>query len=465
MEQAMVQIVRILRQVGVGVSPAEVLDCLRSLELIDLSRKEDFFSAVEATLAKSPEQDTVVRSLLVHLLEPGSNGPAGLVTPAGRLPAGPAAAKERAEAHDGRGLGHSGAGGPGDEDFAAVVARGDMAAGYDFVARTTAAMPLGTEDLADIPGLVRRVQIALNWFMTEYEWEHKYQQGELSPSELQRYRERLDHLSLVIEDEIERNISRRFGRSGLLAVLQNKNLAAKDFQLLSTHEVKTVERQIYRLCRRLATRRGRRYRASARGQVDLRRTAAQAGSTGGIPLRLAHRNHRPGRPELLLLCDVSNSVARFSKFMLQLTYSLQRRFSRVRSFVFVDDLAEVTPYFQRHPLPRALELVEKETCFSRSGFSDFGRVFQAFARDYLHLLSPRTTLIVLGDARNNWRPPGEEHWQQITGRCRRTYWLNPCPRDTWGREDSLMPLYAMRCHQVYECRNLNQLARVARRIW
>lgn len=469
MEQAMVQIARMLRQAGVEVSTAEVLDCLQGLELIDPGHKEDFHYAVEATLAKSPEQVEVVRSLLTYILGHQRKGYQDstmpvLTWPAG-TPTGLPVVETQVEAHDGRGLGHSGAGGPAGEDLAAAVARGDMAACCDLVARAVATVPLTPEDLDNIPGLVRRVQVALGWFMAEHEWEKRCREGELSPSQLEQYRERLDYLAKVIEAEIEKNIAQRFGRSGLIAILQNKNLAAKDFQLLSATEVKAVERQIYRLGRRLATRRGRRYHTSTHGQVDLRHTAAQAGSTGGIPLRLAHRNHRPVRPELLLLCDVSNSVARFSKFMLQLTYSLQKRFSRVRSFIFVDDLAEVTPYFQRYPLAVALERVEKEACFSRSGFSDFGRVFQTFARDHIHLLTPSTTLIVLGDARNNWRPSGEEYWRQITAKCRRVYWLNPCPKETWGREDSLMPLYAACCRQVYECRNLKQLARVARLIW
>lgn len=128
------------------------------------------------------------------------------------------------------------------------------------------------------------------------------------------------------------------------------------------------------------------------------------------------------------MCDVSNSVAQFSFFMLALIYHLARRFSQVRTFVFVDTLVEVTTYLRRHTWEESLRAVQQSSTSSRFGFSDFGRVFTEFACHYLPLIGPRTTIIVLGDARNNWRDPGTIAWAKMTGRAGRTYWLNPYPR-------------------------------------
>ena len=230
-------------------------------------------------------------------------------------------------------------------------------------------------------------------------------------------------------------------------------------------EIEEIRRFIAKLGRKLAVRLSRRYRKSKRGRVDLQRTTRSAFSTGGIPVLLKNKKRTRKQSEMVLLCDASKSVAPFSAFMLQLVYSLQNQFRAVRSFLFVDVIDEVTEYLRGTDFDRALERALTEGRFSRSGISDFGRVFAMFASKYLPDISPRSTVIVVADARNNGYPDERNYLEQIAGRVRRLIWLNPQPSEEWDKDDNIMSVYAPYCDQVFECRNLKQLEEAVRRVF
>ncbi len=150
--------------------------------------------------------------------------------------------------------------------------------------------------------------------------------------------------------------------------------------------------------------------------------------------------------------------------MLQLVYTIQNRFRNVRSFLFVDTVDEVTQYFWNQDIEEALKNAFVNAHFSISGFSDFGKVFVTFATKFLPGISPQSTLIILGDARNNWRPDEKEFLEKISKHVRGVIWFNPQPRERWDTEDSIMSVYAPYCSQVFECRNLKQLEKVVEAI-
>jgi uncharacterized protein with von Willebrand factor type A (vWA) domain len=150
--------------------------------------------------------------------------------------------------------------------------------------------------------------------------------------------------------------------------------------------------------------------------------------------------------------------------MLQFVYSLQDLYSRVRSFIFVSEVGETTQLFEEHDTQRAIELALTGTVINVFAHSDFGRAFKTFHRDYLGAVNNRTTVIVLGDARNNYNLPHEWVLRDVQARAKQLIWLNPESRLTWGFGDSEMDRYLPYCDLVEECRNLNQLYRVIDRL-
>ncbi|MGZ6544954.1 MAG: VWA domain-containing protein [Actinomycetota bacterium] len=233
-----------------------------------------------------------------------------------------------------------------------------------------------------------------------------------------------------------------------------------DFLGASPTELRRMREAIRPLAQKLAARIARRRRYRRRGRLDVRRTLRRSLSAGGVPLDPAFRHPRASKPDLYLLCDISGSVSEFARFTMSLLHAVSAEFSRIRLFAFVDGIDEVTELMDRsgHELaPRNLLYGTK--VISGDGHSDYGNVFQRFWHVYGYAdLDPRATVIVTGDARNNYRSPGLDAFRMITERARKVYWLNPEPRQDWNTSDSIMAAYADRCQAVFETRNLGQLA-------
>ena len=233
-----------------------------------------------------------------------------------------------------------------------------------------------------------------------------------------------------------------------------------DFLGASPTELRRMREAIRPLAQKLAARIARRRRYRRRGRLDVRRTLRRSLSAGGVPLDPAFRHPRASKPDLYLLCDISGSVSEFARFTMSLLHAVSAEFSRIRLFAFVDGIDEVTELMDRsgHELaPRNLLYGTK--VISGDGHSDYGNVFRRFWHVYGYAdLDPRATVIVTGDARNNYRDPGLDAFRMIAERARKVYWLNPEPRQDWNTSDSIMVAYADRCQAVFETRNLAQLA-------
>lgn len=236
-----------------------------------------------------------------------------------------------------------------------------------------------------------------------------------------------------------------------------QGLAEKAFEQLTEAEIDLLREATARLARRLRDARSLRQRRERRGSLDVKRTLRRNLRYGAVPMELVKRRKRRDRPELVAVCDVSGSVGSAARFMLQLIYSLQDQFSRVRSFVFVREPIEVTELFDRLPIREAIDHALRVNYYLHS---DFGTTFLALAGQYLEAFTSKTTLLVLGDARNNHLDPGLEGLERIRQRAKRILWLNPEPRGAWDTGDSIMSTYAPCCDLVAECRNLAQLTRV-----
>jgi uncharacterized protein with von Willebrand factor type A (vWA) domain len=223
-------------------------------------------------------------------------------------------------------------------------------------------------------------------------------------------------------------------------------------------DLAAVHRVVAQLKRRLATQ-GREARGRRRhAHVDVRRTMRASLQTGGVPVELKYRPRRPKRPELYVLCDVSTSVTSASVFFLSVLHALHDAFRKMRSFVFVERISEVTEVFERERSFRAVsDAISKDAGVADvSGYTDYGRVWREFLAQVADDLHPRATVIVLGDARTNGRDPRADVFASIVALAGRTFWLNPEPRLYWNYGDSVISAYEQHC-EAHECWTTRQL--------
>lgn len=287
--------------------------------------------------------------------------------------------------------------------------------------------------------------------------------GEEGTSELRdMIRERLAELREMMKRaaqiEEKRSQQRERDDAGLGAI------GEKSFYYLTEDEIRQMKEAVTRLAQRLknvvAVKRNR----ARRGTFDLQRTLRHNISYGGVPFDVRLERKKRHKPQIVVLCDVSDSVRNVSRFMLQFVFALQDLYSRVRSFIFVADIGEVTSLFEENEAGQALDLALRGDVINVFAHSDFGRAFKDFHADHIGSINRRTTVIVLGDARNNYNMPHEWVLRDIQARARQLLWLNPEAKTTWGFGDSEMDRYRPYCDLVEECRNLNQLYRVVDRL-
>src|SRR4051795_11270198 len=421
-----------LREEGVAVGTSELLDAFHALDAVSWTSREDFREALAATLAKSQEDRHVLDVLFERFFFRAVEREAvdrGLK-------------EERFQGAEGLDL-----------DALRERIRDAIRAGSDGEMRDLARLAIAAfgrqgEGSGVIGVDVQRIRRTLGL------------KGEKAGAQLPDPdsvpRERLQQFERHVRRELERALIERTE-----ALPPAKPLRELDRALPSSpaQDLGAVHRVVAQLKRRLATQgseqRGRR-RSSV---VDVRRTMRASLETGGVPLNLKYRPRRPRRPELYVLCDASTSVTSASVFFLSVLHALHDQFRKLRSFVFVERISEVTDVFERE---RSFDAVSRAIATDAgvadvSGYTDYGRVWLEFLENVLDDLDPRSTVIVLGDARTNGREPHAKVFAQVAERTGRTFWLNPEPRLYWNYGDSGMAAYEPFCDGVFECWTTKQL--------
>jgi uncharacterized protein with von Willebrand factor type A (vWA) domain len=270
---------------------------------------------------------------------------------------------------------------------------------------------------------------------------------------------RVQEFERLVEAEVARRAAEVRGPAYVAQHTVRRSIDQIDFTAARKADLAEMRREIQPLARRLATRMSRRQHARRRGALDLRRTGRAPTSPGGVPLTTHHKPRRPGRPDLVVLCDVSGSVANFAGFTLMLVFALREQFSRVRAFTFVDEIHEVTDRFTvgADPAGTLTQLAASAQHATLWGRTSYGRAFTRFVELHGDALTPRTNLLVLGDARSNYTDLALPVLRQMSYDARRSWWLNPEHRRHWGTGDSAAREYGAIVPMV-ECRNLTQLA-------
>ncbi len=287
--------------------------------------------------------------------------------------------------------------------------------------------------------------------------------GQLSKFEerLERdeYNDRIEKLKKEIEAEIRRMLVADRGVEAMSRTLRKPLPEDVDFMHATREEMNSLRKAIYPLTRKLAARLARKRKYGRRGPLDFRKTVRTSLSYGGVPADPQFRFPRPHKPEIFVIADISGSVAAFARFTLHLVYAISSQFSKVRAFVFIDGLDEVTRFFDGvDDIGEAVHRVNTEAdVVWVDGHSDYGHAFGVFWERYGKDIGPKTTVLILGDARNNYHASQSWIIKEIQSKARQVHWLNPEPKSYWDTGDSIVGEYTNYCDGVYEVRNLRQL--------
>ena len=427
-----------LREEGLAIGTAEILDSFAAVEHVPWSDRAQFREALAATLAKSQED----RHLFDRVFDRWFFRAAELE------------AIERegidGEAGDGnQNIGEAGDGGERidvDELIEMIrqaIADGDEAAMRDLAQLAVAAFGRRGQGSGVVGVDVQRIRRSLGLTPGSSGADGAAEDVEIDREGLRRFESHLRR-------ELERKLIERTGK-----LPPARPLADLDRALPTnpTQDLAAVHRSVTMLKRRLATL-GNEHRGRRRGRVvDVRRTMRASLETGGVPLTLRYRPKRPRRPEIYVLCDVSTSVTSASVFFLSVLHALHDSFRKLRSFVFIERISEVTETFERERDFRKIsERISQDGGVADiSGYTDYGRVWLEFLEEISADLDPRSTVIVLGDARTNGRDPHAAAFARLTERAGRTFWLNPEPRLYWNYGDSVMAAYEPHTTEAFEC--------------
>lgn len=440
------------------------MDALASLEHLSLDDRASVKSALRATLVKKPDQIPTFDALFdLFFSAAGSGSGSGQ----GETPGGGEGQATQGQRREGAPPTEGGSGTPrpgqgsGERPLLDLLEADAESTERALSAAGRRARIDQVTTRLQVPYYQRRMAEALGLDGFEQLVEEVEQEAEAAGAseaeaaartrELRRRREALEtRLRAMIQRELDMN---RLGEAERLP----SGLADKAFEQLTEQEIDLLRESTARLARKLRDARSLRLKLERRGSLDVKRTLRRNLRYGGVPMELAKRRRRRDRPELVAVCDISGSVGNAARFMLQLIYSLQDQFSRVRTFVFVREPIEVTALFDRLPIREAVDEALRVNYFLHS---DFGQTFTDLAERHLEAFNAKTTLLVLGDARNNHLDPGLAGLERIRQRAKRILWLNPEQQTLWDTGDSIMGTYAPLCDLVAECRNLSQLSRV-----
>ena len=452
MDEHILRFAGALRQAGIRISPPEVADALVAAGAVDVEDRGSFRSALRSTLVKR-DFDLHTFDQLFELYFSPYGSREGDLPPAPEereLPPLPPGALEEL----GEELARLWAAlrGAGDMELALMIreaARREGAGQIDTVLQQGMAGRMILQSM----GLGLGSDAALDRFA------ERLREAGMSPEDAQAWRdavrEQLDRLRTAVRGFVRAEYDRNEGAQR--ESRRARELSMRSIDAVTPREAAEMARLVERLGEKLDSLPELRRAPKRRGALDMQRTWRSNLQTGGVPFRLRWEKPPRRRPQVVALCDISNSVQSTVRLMLHFLYRLQDRFSRVRSFVFVSDCTEVSDEFLHYDVDTAIAhaLSPKQIAYYSS--TNYGRSLERFLAQYSEAVTPRSIVLILGDARGNYTAPRPELLAHIKGRARRVLWFNPEGRLSWGLGDSAMNFYVPHCTQAFEVRTLAHL--------
>jgi uncharacterized protein with von Willebrand factor type A (vWA) domain len=466
-----------LRRAGLPVSLTEHLDAAEAVHHIPLEDREALKYALAATLVKSSSHWRAFETAfeVFFAVRTGGHGLAGELDADGN---------EIGEDGEGAGAGeggtrgrgrspHGAGGGDGmtPEELAEMLFKSLLSADnalMNAVARGAVDRYAGMEPGRPVGGtyyLYRTLRnLDLDGVLAKLMGEARAGAvGELTDLEERlvgdEYKARIEKFRRAVESEIRRRLVEDRGAEALARSVRKPLPEDIDVMHATRDELAVLHRVLQPLSRKLAVRLARKRRHGRKGPLDFRATMRRSLSTGGVPIEPRFRHPRPAKPEIFVIADISGSVASFARFTLHLVYAISSQFSKVRSFVFVDGIDEVTRFFEGvvDPAEAVARINSEADVIWVDGHSDYGHALTEFHRRWGDQVTSRSSILLLGDARNNYHASQSWVIEDLQRKARHVYWLNPEPRDYWGSGDSIVGEYAAHCDEVVECRTLRQL--------
>jgi uncharacterized protein len=457
MDDRIIDFVRGLRAAGVRVSMAESADAMRAVEVLGIMDKELFRRSLRTTLVKESDDFAAFDELFPLYF--GSGGPvmqnaledmsddeqemlqAALQALSGRLQA----------LMDWLTSGQ----GPTKEELEELAERaGVQWANNPQDGRWVTRRMLQQMGLAHLEDQLRELMEKL--------------------AEMGMSREAIEKLMGVVEanrealaEQVAQQVGRQIAeqRANRPEDLYGSDLMHKPFDALSEEEANLLRKEVQRLVTQLRSRAALRRKRGKEGKFDSKSTIRANQRYGGVPMELKYKKKKL-KPSLVLICDVSRSMLSVAEFMLRLTYELQDQVAKTRSFGFYSDMEEISLVIAGNRASDAVDGV-METFYQRAPqhyATDLGHSLETFFGNWLDSINNRTTVVILGDGRNNYNSPRIDLIKDLQRRSRRLVWFNPEPPRQWGTGDSDMLEYAPLCDQVYMVRNLAQLSAAVDRL-
>lgn len=455
------ELVALLRKNGVRASTAEFLDALSAVRLVGFSDRQALHDVLSTSLIKRVEDQSIFDDLFRLMF----------VQPSAFLRPGAAPLLDALRSQ-----------GLSEDELEHVLARlTDQAARLDPTARMALGLQQNSfEALLRLAGIQLDLGQLANPLQIGYYTQRLLEQlrfgdaqaqlnqlvaglggslGGARAAEIgQLLQQNLDTLRASARAHIKAEFARKHVRYP--EDMRQQILSEKPLSQLTLEDLAKLKREVERMAEKLRTQASLRPRKRRRGRLDMRRTLRRALTQGGLPFRIYLRHRRIEKPRLCILCDISDSVRHVSRFMLQFVYTLQDLFSKVRAFVFVSDLGEATDLFARHDLDQAVHLAQSGAVINVYANSNYGRALRQFVERYLEAITTRTTVLIIGDGRNNYFP--SEAWAvgRLRDRARAVLWLTPEQPASWVFGDSAMHDYKPHCTRIEVVHNLDSLRKV-----
>jgi uncharacterized protein with von Willebrand factor type A (vWA) domain len=471
MQQKILEFTNILRKSGIRVSPAEAIDAFRALDELSIEDRGIFRDALCSTMVKRAEEVPTFHQLFDlfwsgfydSLRDSFGEATAGLGDTSIDLDALMRQIAEMLQNMDGDFAQLS--------DLARAMLLGDLNQLEQLIrAAAEAAGVQNIENFLQVGFFSRRTmeQMGVEGAGDELrDLAQALEAAGMSPEEVAALRQLIDGLMEAARKSIRNYTERELQKQNhdYMEKFRRETLLEKSFYHLTEEEIRRMREVVERLAQKIKNILSIRRRRLKVGKLDLHQTLRRNMSHGGIPFELVFKQRKKDRPKLVIMCDVSSSVANVSRFMLQFVYSLQDAFTKIRSYVFVAELGEVTEIFKEGDINDSIEsALDGGGVINVYTRSNFGYAFHSFWQNHLSVIDNKTTVLILGDARNNYNDPRVWCLRDIHNKAKNVVWLNPESPSAWGFGDSVMDRYLPHTDVAEECRNLKQLSSIIDRL-